>query len=139
MATGDQNPDIERIEADDGLLALIMRGDSDPGRTRFFTSEDATCQVGFVVHPQGYEIPRHVHEPVPREVNSTWEVLVVRRGQCDVDIYDGGNQCVATRRLSEGDIIVLIGCGHGFRMLEDTVLLKVKQGPYLGADDKQPF
>jgi hypothetical protein len=29
--------------------------------------------------------------------------------------------------------------GHGFRMLEDTVLLEVKQGPYGGQAEKSRF
>lgn len=139
MATGDTDTDIERIETAEGLLALILRCDTNPDRTSFFTPEDIECQVGFVVHPRGHEIPRHTHKSVRRKVNSTWEVLLVKRGRCEVDIYDGGNTCIATRRLNEGDIIIFIAGGHGFRMLEDTVLFEVKQGPYLGAGDKQRF
>jgi len=44
-----------------------------------------------------------------------------------------------TRILEEGDILFLINGGHGFKMLEDSVLLEIKQGPYLGKDDKEKF
>jgi hypothetical protein len=33
----------------------------------------------------------------------------------------------------------MVGGGHGFRIKEDTVLLEIKQGPYLGVDDKELF
>jgi len=33
----------------------------------------------------------------------------------------------------------MVGGGHGFQIKEDTVLLEIKQGPYLGADDKELF
>jgi hypothetical protein len=33
----------------------------------------------------------------------------------------------------------MVGGGHGFRMLENTVLLEVKQGPYTGIDEKRLF
>jgi hypothetical protein len=33
----------------------------------------------------------------------------------------------------------MVGGGHGFHMLEDTVLLEVKQGPYTGIDEKEHF
>jgi hypothetical protein len=33
----------------------------------------------------------------------------------------------------------MIGGGHGFRMLEDTVLLEIKQGPYSGIQEKVRF
>jgi hypothetical protein len=33
----------------------------------------------------------------------------------------------------------MVGGGHGFRMLEDTLLLEVKQGPYLECEEKERF
>ena len=50
-----------------------------------------------------------------------------------------GVALVATRELLPGDIMLMVGGGHGFRMLEDTVLLEVKQGPYTGLDEKERF
>ena len=35
--------------------------------------------------------------------------------------------------------MLMVGGGHGFRMLEDTVFLEVKQGPYTGLDEKERF
>jgi hypothetical protein len=66
-------------------------------------------------------------------------VLVVRQGCCEVDIYNDDRQLVATRELREGDIMLMVGGGHGFRMLDDTVFLEVKQGPYTGIDEKERF
>jgi hypothetical protein len=48
-------------------------------------------------------------------------------------------QILATRELRCGDIMLMVGGGHGFRMLEDTVFLEVKQGPYIGLDEKERF
>jgi len=48
-------------------------------------------------------------------------------------------QLVATRELRTGDLMLMVGGGHGFRMLEDTVFLEVKQGPYIGIDEKERF
>ena len=36
-------------------------------------------------------------------------------------------------------IVLMVGGGHGFQIKEDTVILEIKQGPYLGADDKELF
>ena len=56
-----------------------------------------------------------------------------------IDIYDDDRQLVATRELQTGDIMLMVGGGHGFRMLEDTVFLEVKQGPYTGLEEKERF
>ena len=46
---------------------------------------------------------------------------------------------MTTRELNEGDIILLIEGGHSFEMLEDAVILEIKQGPYMGVEDKILF
>jgi hypothetical protein len=46
---------------------------------------------------------------------------------------------VDSREIKEGDIILMVNGGHGFRMIEDTVFLEVKQGPYTGIDEKERF
>jgi hypothetical protein len=46
---------------------------------------------------------------------------------------------VATRELRDGDIMLMVGGGHGFRMIDDTILIEVKQGPYTGIDEKERF
>jgi hypothetical protein len=74
-----------------------------------------------------------------RHLVGTSEVIVVRRGRCEIDIYDNDRTLIASRELRPGDIMLMTGGGHGFRMLEDTVLLEVKQGPYTGLDEKEHF
>jgi hypothetical protein len=95
--------------------------------------------VGFVVHAAGGEVKRHYHVPIERKIDFTPEVLVVRSGRCEMDVFDDDQNLVATHELIEGDVMVMVGGGHGFRFLEDTVLLEVKQGPYYGTDEKKYF
>jgi hypothetical protein len=121
------------------VLAYVLRQSAPPNQTTYWTPDEATLQVGHVVYPAGSEIPRHAHLPVSRSIVGTGEVLLVQRGRCEVDIYNDDRQVVATRELHVGDILVAVTGGHGFRVLEDTVLLEVKQGPYAGGSDKERF
>jgi hypothetical protein len=130
---------VESITAGGRTFALIVRQERAPEATTFVTGDDATQQVGFVVHDAGQEVKRHYHLPLRREIVGTGEVLVVREGRCEMDVYDDEQQLIGTRELSAGDVMVMLGGGHGFRMLEDTVLLEIKQGPYFGTDEKQYF
>jgi hypothetical protein len=41
--------------------------------------------------------------------------------------------------VREGDVLLLVKGGHGFRMLEETVFVEIKQGPYTGLDEKERF
>ncbi|PYJ14218.1 MAG: hypothetical protein DME93_00525 [Verrucomicrobia bacterium] len=130
---------IENITWQGVPLAYIIRGKLNPTQTTFLTPPEFKQQVGFIVYPAGGEIQRHVHRPLERHLVGTSEVLIVRRGRCEIDIYNDERELVATRELGQGDIMLMVGGGHGFRMLEDTVFLEVKQGPYTGLDEKERF
>jgi hypothetical protein len=130
---------IETIASGGVTLAYIARGGPPPSETTFFTPDDCPLQVGRVVYGAGGEIARHIHLPLERRVNGTPEVLFVERGRCEVDVYDAHRSVVTTRELRTGDILIAVGGGHGFRVLEDTILLEIKQGPYPGGSEKERF
>ena len=130
---------VRRIYWQDQCLAYVIRNEFSPAKTTFLTPQDYKQQVGFVVYPAGGEIQRHVHKPLERHLVGTSEVLVVKQGRCEVDIYNDARQLVTTVELREGDVMLMVGGGHGFRILEDTVFLEVKQGPYTGVDEKERF
>ena len=119
------------------ILAYVMRETMTPERTVFPTPPELELQVGFVVYQAGGVIAPHRHAPIVRNITRTCEVIIVKKGRCEVDIYNNDRQVVATRELCTGDLIILVSGGHGFRMLEDTILLEVKQGPYQGLDEKE--
>ena len=130
---------IETIAHGGQELAYIIRAAARPPETRYLTPPELNLQVGFVVYGKGQEILRHMHLPIERHIVGTMEVLVVRQGRCEVDIYADGRELAATRELAAGDILIAVAGGHGFRALEDLVLLEVKQGPYPGVDEKERF
>jgi len=130
---------IEHIEHGGRPLCYIIRAELQPDKPTFFTPPEFKQQVGYIAYPKGHAIPRHLHRQLERKIIGTSEVLVVRKGLCEVDIYNDDREVVATRELRVGDIMLMVGGGHGFRMLEDTVLLEVKQGPYPGVDEKERF
>ena len=130
---------VELISANGQTLCYVIRAKTRPRQTTFITPPEAKQQVGFIVYPKDSTIPRHIHRPLERHIKGMAEVLVVRIGHCQIEIYDEQKSLVAVRDLFQNDVIVMVGGGHGFRILEDTVLLEIKQGPYLGAADKELF
>jgi hypothetical protein len=130
---------VEEVADGPRVLAYIIRSGAGPDRTTFVTHSEAAFQAGFVVYPAEGAVAPHIHVPVVREVVGTSELLVVRSGRCIVDLYDDERRLVASRELALGDAVLSLGGGHGFRMLEDTVLLELKQGPYAGVAEKERF
>lgn len=120
-------------------LAVVVRSNWRPTATEFVTPDNYNLQMGAIVYGRGESIAAHMHLPITREVHGTNEVVMVRQGRCEVDLYDDRRGFVETLQLAQGDVILLLGGAHGFRMLEDTVLFEVKQGPYAGGLDKERF
>jgi len=132
-------PPIEEIRHGDLLLAIIIRAHFEQPGLHFFTPDDFSQQLAYMHHPAGKVIDPHIHNPVPRAIHMTQEVLVVRRGKIRVDFYDTEKQYLKSRVLGAGDIILLAAAGHGFEVLEDLEMIEIKQGPYAGFADKVRF
>jgi hypothetical protein len=132
-------PGIEVCQHNGVLLAMIVRNSATSERTKFITPDDCTQQVGFVVYKGGSSIPRHEHLPIRRTIVGTTEMIFVRQGRCTAEIYDTGRALVMEVELHCGDAIMLNGGAHGFRVHEDTVLLEVKQGPFVNEPEKVRF
>lgn len=130
---------MEIISWNDQPLTYIIRNQYSPAETTFLTPPEFKQQVGFVVYATGGEVKRHSHRAIERHLVGTSEVLILRKGRCMMDIYNDAKELVASRELNAGDLMLMVGGGHGFRMLEDTVFLEVKQGPYTGIDEKERF
>lgn len=130
---------VEHIEWNDELLACIVRAEAEARETIFLTPPSHIAQLGFIVRPAGGVIPTHVHLPIERHILGTFEVLLVKKGRCEVDIYSPRRELVATRELRVGDVLLITEGAHGYRMLEDTIFLEIKQGPYNGQGEKKQY
>jgi hypothetical protein len=56
-----------------------------------------------------------------------------------VDFYGNEKNYLESTLLDAGDVILLAFGGHGFKIIESAEIIEVKQGPYLGEEDKTRF
>ncbi len=133
------NQPIEHIAHAGKLVAIIIPSSFRGNGIEFFTPNEFSQQLAYMNRPAGYRISPHVHKPVPREVRHTLEVVFIRSGKVAIDFYNEGQEFLGQRVLGPGDAILLVSGGHGFKMLEPTEMIEVKQGPYAGEEDKTRF
>ena len=116
-------------------LAMVVRNaDWQPG-LNFISADTDYIQAGIWGYAKGHKLAAHRHLAVPRQIDRTQEVLFVKQGRLRADIYDEADALVKSVELEAGDVIVLLAGGHGYEMLADgTMVLEVKNGPYVGAD-----
>ena len=130
---------IENVIHKKKILSVIIRANYKAEGIKFFTPNEFSQQLGYMNRPKGYVIEPHVHNIVQREVKLMKEVLLIRSGKVRVDFYDDDRNYLESRILLKGDVILLALGGHGFEMLEPTEMIEVKQGPYVGDQDKTRF
>lgn len=130
---------IKQIEHNGKILAIIISNDYSKDGVEFFTPNDFSQQLAYMKHPKGKRIDAHTHNVVPREVSYTKEVLVIRKGKLRVDFYEDDQTYIESHIVNQGDIILLAFGGHGFECLEEVEMVEIKQGPYLGEQDKVRF
>ena len=130
---------IEKITYHHQLLALIVSHQFNKPGIHFFSPDDLSQQLAYMRHPAGKIIQPHVHNPVPREVEYTQEVLFIKKGRLRVDFYNDHQEYLESRLLEAGDVILLVTGGHGFEVVEEIEMIEVKQGPYVGEKDKTRF
>lgn len=130
---------IKDIKHNGKLLAMIIRTQFQKDGIEFFTPDDFSQQLAYMKREEGYNIPPHVHNVVSREVQLTQETLFIKSGKVRVDFYDDEQKYLESHILNQGDVILLAHGGHGFVMLEESEIIEVKQGPYVGEQDKTRF
>ena len=130
---------ISKIVSDGKLFAIIIKNNFRTQGIHFFTDDSDTQQVAYMQHDKGHIIQNHYHNEIKREVLFTKEVLVMKKGQLKCLFFDDKQNLISTQIIETGDVLVLIAGGHGFECISDVEMFEIKQGPYVGNEDKTRF
>ena len=131
---------IEKIQNQKKLYALIVRSRYRKKKgINFFTDKNATQQFGYMNHKKNHIILPHRHNKRQSKILLTTEVIIILKGMLRVDFYSDKEKYLFSKRLYSNDIIMLSSGGHGFKVLKDTQMIEVKQGPYSLSMDKVKF
>ena len=129
---------IENIIHKKKLYAVIVKNKYRKKKgVTFFTPKDATQQFGYMKHGKNHIIQPHLHNKRLTKILFTTEVIILLKGSLRVDFYDNKKKYLFSKKISKGDIIMLISGGHGFKVLQDAEMIEVKQGPYSLSHDKK--
>lgn len=117
------------------ILARYISADSWKDGLSFFSKDEEFIQLGTWKYNKGKDLLAHIHNVVDRKINRTQEVVFVVNGSIEAKIYSLDGVLRETLVVGKGDCLVLLNCGHGYKILEDgTQVLEVKNGPYFGAE-----
>lgn len=132
---------MNELIIDDVILCRhILKEDIKEGLC-FFSNDREYIQVGSWRYNSGKNLGKHIHNKIQRTIERTNEVLYIVKGKINAQIYDLLGNYINSIIIGEGEILILMECGHGYEILEDnTQVVEVKNGPYLGPDiDRKRF
>ncbi len=127
---------IKKVLNNNKLVALIIYKRFKSKDIKFFTDDKSPQQIGYMNRPKNYVIKPHKHLKVLRKINKTQEILFIRTGKVKIDLYTDKGKFISGHTLNSGDIIFLASGYHGLKMLKQTEIVEVKQGPYNKKRDK---
>ena len=123
------------------ILAKLIRQEDWNEGLGFYSNDDEFIQVGSWNYDEGKELQRHIHNEVSRTITRTNEVLHILQEKLKAKIYSLDEKFVEEIIINAGETLILLNCGHGYEIMEDdTKVLEIKNGPYLGAEtDRRRF
>jgi hypothetical protein len=126
---------MQEIIKDGVIFARIIFNEDWYEGLSFFSKDEEYIQVGTWNYSSGKELAAHMHNQVQRTIFHTQEVLYIKQGKILASVLDMNDELIQTMEIKEGEIIILLNGGHGYKVLEDnTLVLEIKNGPYLGAE-----
>jgi hypothetical protein len=129
----------EEIKSSEKIIAIIVRSSYSSDGINFFTSDEFSQQLAYMHHAKGKIIQSHIHNVVKREILYTQETVFIKKGELRTNFYTTDQEYICSRILMAGDVVLLVSGGHGFEVLEEVEMYVVKQGPYVGENDKVRF
>ena len=125
------------IKKDGKVLARHIKASEAWGNENlhFFSEDQEYIQAGSWNYDKGKKLLAHKHNEIERSVLFTQEVIYIKSGSLQAFIYDDDSNLVEEFTAYKDELLIMLSGGHGYEVLEDdTKVLEIKNGPYLGAE-----
>jgi hypothetical protein len=115
------------------LLHLVLSTDNSKDREQLVDS-DQFLQVATLQLKSGENFSAHKHlwKELDSNKSIAQESWVIIKGSVEVTFFDLDDSLLETHILKAGDLSVTLYGGHGYKVLEETIAVEFKSGPYLG-------
>jgi mannose-6-phosphate isomerase-like protein (cupin superfamily) len=130
---------IKQITYHGESIAIIISSWFHQPGVNFITPHEFSQQLAYISRSAGETIQPHTHNTITRTVHRTQEILFIRKGKLRVDFYNNQQEYLESSIVESGDVVLLVDGGHGFEIIEDIEMIEVKQGPYVGDQERTRF
>lgn len=133
---------MHEIKKNGKILARhITPEDIKPGLISLTNDDEFLQVVAWGHYEKGKYLQDHWHNEFERTAMRTYEAVYVVKGAIEARLFDLELNPVETLTIGQGEMLILLESAHGYTILEeDTTVLEIKNGPFLGVDkDKTKF
>ncbi len=116
-----------KIRYKNKVIGLLIR--AIPKGSIPHTEIEEPLQLVTLKHPKGKQLMAHTHKTVKLQTKCVQECVLVRKGRIRMDLYGPDKKLFKKIVLKAGDVFILQHGGHGFRFLEDSEFIEIKNGP----------
>lgn len=133
---------MREIKKNGKILARhITPEDIKPGLISLTKDDEFLQVVAWGHYEKGKYLQDHWHNEFERTAIRTYEAVYVVKGAIEARLFDLELNPVEILTVGQGEMLILLESAHGYTILEeDTTVLEIKNGPFLGVDkDKTKF
>lgn len=133
---------MREIVKDGKILARhITPDDIKPGLISLTGDNDFLQVMVWGHYEKGKYLQDHWHNEFERTAMRTYETVYVVKGAIEARLFDLNLAPVEKLTVGQGEMLILLESAHGYTVLEeDTTVLEIKNGPFMGVDkDKTKF
>ncbi|MAU54858.1 MAG: hypothetical protein CMC29_03485 [Flavobacteriaceae bacterium] len=125
---------MKKIIADDIHIASIVTPNLSSEGLSFLTDDENFIQVGIWNYKKGKRLETHFHNTFSREATKTNESVYVVEGKIKCNLYFENGDFISSHIINKGEMIIQFNGAHEYFIVEDSVVIENKNGPYFGPE-----
>jgi|TARA_Y100000389_G_scaffold204238_1_gene255774 hypothetical protein len=125
---------IKEVTYNNEIISEIFSLDEIPEGLTFLSQDERFIQFGTWNYKKGQLLDAHFHNTFDRTSNITQEIVIVLKGSLSCKLYNKNKDLIDELIVRENQFIVQYSLVHEYMVIEDSIVLEVKNGPYFGPD-----
>ena len=125
---------MRKILHNNEIICIIANLEDAKDGLDFLSHDEDFIQVGTWNYKKGQVLPLHYHNEFERTALRTSECVFVFKGKIECNLHSEDGEFIETIIVNAGEFIINLSQAHESKILEDTIVLEVKNGPYFGPE-----
>ena len=125
---------IREIVKDEIHYCTIVKPNMSNEGLNFVTNDQKSLQVGIWNYEKGKNLEPHFQNTYDRNADITSESVFITKGKILIKVYTKNLELVIEETLQAGEMIIQFYGVHEYIMLEDSIVIETKNGPYSGPE-----